>query len=103
MGIGKVPFHPNGNIWRIQFSPYLSSYFQLEQGKWQGSLSLPLSYKRYFSQQRSFLFSIRHSICAISRTTIGKFPSTAVYTAQQEMSQTSALLPIGQTTVPGKH
>lgn len=38
------------------FSPYLSSYFQLEQGKWQGSLSLPLSYKRYFSQQRSFLF-----------------------------------------------
>lgn len=85
------------------FSPYLSSYFQLEQGKWQGSLSLPLSYKRYFSQQRSFLFSIRHSICAISRTTIGKFPSTAVYTAQQEMSQTSALLPIGQTTVPGKH
>lgn len=84
------------------FSPYLSSYFQLEQGKWQGSLSLPLSYKRYFSQQRSFLFSIRHSICAISRTTIGKFPSTAVYTAQQEMSQTSALLPIGQTTVPGK-
>ena len=25
-----------------------------------------------------------------------------VYTAQQEMSQTSALLPIGQTTVPGK-
>lgn len=32
------------------FSPYLSSYFQLEQGKWQGSLSLPLSYKRYFSQ-----------------------------------------------------
>lgn len=37
------------------FSPYLSSYFQLEQGKWQGSLSLPLSYKRYFSQQRSFL------------------------------------------------
>lgn len=36
------------------FSPYLSSYFQLEQGKWQGSLSLPLSYKRYFSQQRSF-------------------------------------------------
>lgn len=49
-----------------------------------------------------FSFSIRHSICAISRTTIGKFPSTAVYTAQQEMSQTSALLPIGQTTVPGK-
>ena len=38
------------------FSPYLSPYFQLEQGKWQGSLSLPLSYKRYFSQQRSFLF-----------------------------------------------
>ena len=38
------------------FSPYLSSYFQLEQGKWQGGLSLPLSYKRYFSQQRSFLF-----------------------------------------------
>lgn len=50
-----------------------------------------------------FSFSIRRSICAISRTTIGKFPSTAVYTAQQEMSQTSALLPIGQTTVPGKH
>lgn len=49
-----------------------------------------------------FSFSIRRSICAISRTTIGKFPSTAVYTAQQEMSQTSALLPIGQTTVPGK-
>ena len=40
------------------FSPYLSSYFQLEQGKWQGSLSLPLSYKRYFSQQRSFVFFI---------------------------------------------
>lgn len=49
-----------------------------------------------------FSFSIRRSICAISRTTIGKFSSTAVYTAQQEMSQTSALLPIGQTTVPGK-
>ena len=44
------------------FSPYLSSYFQLEQGKWQGSLSLPLSYKRYFSQQRSFLLLSSTSI-----------------------------------------
>lgn len=85
------------------FSPYLSSYFQLEQGKWQGSLSLPLSYKRYFSQQRSFLFFNPSLYLRYQPDYHGKFPSTAVYTAQQEMSQTSALLPIGQTTVPGKH
>ena len=84
------------------FSP-TSPLLPVEQGKWQGSLSLPLSYKRYFSQQRSFLFQSVALSALISRTTIGKFPSTAVYTAQQEMSQTSALLPIGQTTVPGKH
>lgn len=85
------------------FSPYLSSYFQLEQGKWQGSLSLPLSYKRYFSQQRSFLFFNPSLYLRYQPDYHWKFPSTAVYTAQQEMSQTSALLPIGQTTVPGKH
>lgn len=84
------------------FSPYLSSYFQLEQGKWQGSLSLPLSYKRYFSQQRSFLFFNPSLYLRYQPDYHWKFPSTAVYTAQQEMSQTSALLPIGQTTVPGK-
>lgn len=48
------------------FSPYLSPYFQLEQGKWQGSLSLPLSYKRYFSQQRSFSLFQSVALSALS-------------------------------------
>lgn len=102
MGIGKAPFHPDGNIWRIQFSPYLSPYFQLEQGKWQEVCHSLSAISATSRNSALFSFSIRRSICAISRTTIGKFSSTAVYTAQQEMSQTSALLPIGQTTVPGK-
>lgn len=35
---------------------YLSPYFQLERDKWLGSITLPLNFKRYFAQQRSFLF-----------------------------------------------
>ena len=81
------------------FSPYLSNWNKASGREVCHSLSAISATSR---NSVLFSFSIRHSICAISRTTIGKFPSTAVYTAQQEMSQTSALLPIGQTTVPGK-
>lgn len=38
------------------FSFYLSPYFELERNKWLVSLSTPLKFKRYFEQQRSFLF-----------------------------------------------
>lgn len=35
-------------------SLYLSPYFHLERGKWQGSLSLPIRGKRFFGHQRNY-------------------------------------------------
>ncbi len=56
MGIGKVPFHPNGKF-RIQFFslPFLLLPIGARQVAGEVCHSL-CSYKRYFSQQRSFLF-----------------------------------------------
>ena len=84
------------------FSPYLSSYFQLEQGKWQGSLSLPLSYKRYFSQQRSFLFfnpSLYLRYQPDYHWKISLYGS--LHRSAGDVTDLCPL-PIGQTTVPGK-
>lgn len=52
-----VKYRGNDNTFNASnLSLYLSPYFQLERGKWHGTLSLPLKFKRYFAQQRSLPF-----------------------------------------------
>ncbi len=77
MGIGKIPIHPN-DLQASHLSPYITPYFQLERGKWQATLSLPLSNNATSRNSVRSSSSIRPSICAISRTTIGRSPFMAV-------------------------
>lgn len=56
-----VEYRPYGSRASADFnasnaSASFSPYFQLDRGKWLTTLSLPLQARRYFAQQRSFLY-----------------------------------------------